>query len=469
MDNLDSQSTNNSPEFILNSKSSDDGNKKLSVPNKSIEYLEKLNEYLEKLNEYYNLKKTYETNIKDKKNTILKDKSLSIIQKKEKINKIKKTCIICKSPGGSVFKNEGTLLLAYCGNSSPCNFKIKINRGTFVSLSETIDVFNDGVEDSKENIIKSKLNLLFNLEREDDVLKYFNDVKNELTEDLESLVEFKQEYLSKTENLENYPIIIAKTKILEDKILLIKEAMVNFNETNEKQYVKDIVNTYIDDILPLNKELQDLKYKYYSIESFQEGDETVFKLIKKKYTIENLLSVFSNPEIIEFDVTNSTNTPSVPNDNDDDLWSDDDDENIVNDVSLDLSNLNKTQENTKLIEDKIIVTSDGDVMFGDKLLTNNKNYEKNKSLQDSLPEISAVEVSNKKYIFQMLYISPSNPVLFAIDPNNGDMYVVDVSRKKASINKNYSEDDSEDEIPNPPSPDIPPPKLQLKKPTEDTE
>jgi hypothetical protein len=69
----------------------------------------------------------------------------------------------------------------------------------------------------------------------------------------------------------------------------------------------------------------------------------------------------------------------------------------------------------------------------------------------------------------MLYISPSNPVLFAIDPNNGDMYVVDVSRKKASINKNYSEDDSEDEIPNPPSPDIPPPKLQLKKPTEDTE
>ncbi|MDA7463509.1 hypothetical protein N8996_01815 [Candidatus Poseidonia alphae] len=453
MDNLDSQSTNNSLEYIVNSKSSEyDGNNNLSLPNKPIESPE----YLEKLNEYYNLKKTYETNIKDKKNTILKDDSLSIMQKKEKINKMKKTCIICKSPGGSVFKNEGTLLLAYCGNSSPCNFKIKINRGTFVLLNETIDVFNEGVEEGKENIIKSKLNLLFNLEKEEDVLKYFNEVKDELTEDLESLVEFKQEYLSKIENLGNNAIIIAKTKILEDKILLIKEAVVIFNETNEKQYVKDIVNIYIDDILPLNKELQDLKYKYYNIESFQQGEETIFKLIKKKYTIENLLSVFSNPEIIEFDVTNSANAPPVPNDNDDDDDNDDnDDENIVNDVSLDLSKLNKTQKNTKPTEDKIIVTSDGDVKFGDKLLTNNKNYEKNKSLQDSLPEISAVEVNNKKYIFQMLYISPSSPVLFAIDPNNGDMYVVDVATKKTSINKDYSEDEDEDEDEIPPPPPSP--------------
>ena len=467
MDNLDSQSTNNSPEYIVNSKSSEyDVKNNLSVPNKPIESPE----YLEKLNEYYNLKKTYETNIKDKKNTILKDTSLSITQKKEKINKMKKTCIICKSPGGSVFKNEGTLLLAYCGNSSPCNFNIKINRGAFVLLNETIDVFNEGVEEGKENIIKSKLNLLFNLEKEQDVLKYFDEIKDELTQDLESVVEFKKEYLSKTENLENNAIIIAKTKILEDKILLIKEAMVNFNETSEKQYVKDIVNIYIDAILPLNKELQDLKYKYYNIESVQQGEETIFKLIKKKYTIENLLTVFSNPEIIEFNVTDSTNTDPLPND---ELEAreeeDDDDENIVANVSLDLSKLNKTQENTKPTEDKIIVTSDGDVKFGDKLLANNRNYEKNKSLQDSLPEISAVEVNNKKYIFQMLYISPSIPILFAIDPNNGDMYLVNVSTKKASINKDDSEDDSEDEIPNPPSPELPPPKLQLKKSTEDTE
>jgi len=460
MDNLDSQSTNNSPEYIVNSKSSEyDVKNNLSVPNKPIESPE----YLEKLNEYYNLKKTYETNIKDKKNTILKDTSLSITQKKEKINKMKKTCIICKSPGGSVFKNEGTLLLAYCGNSSPCNFNIKINRGAFVLLNETIDVFNEGVEEGKENIIKSKLNLLFNLEKEQDVLKYFDEIKDELTQDLESVVEFKKDYLSKTENLENNAIIIAKTKILEDKILLIKEAMVNFNETSEKQYVKDIVNIYIDAILPLNKELQDLKYKYYNIESFQQGEETIFKLIKKKYTIENLLTVFSNPEIIEFNVTDSTNTDPLPND---ELEASEDDENIVANVSLDLSKLNKTQENTKPTEDKIIVTSDGDVKFGDKLLANNRNYEKNKSLQDSLPEISAVEVNNKKYIFQMLYISPSIPILFAIDPNNGDMYLVNVSTKKTSINKDDGEDDSEDEIPNPPSPDLPPPKLQVKKPTE---
>lgn len=466
MDNLDSQSTNNSPEYIVNSKSSEyDVKNNLSVPNKPIESPE----YLEKLNEYYNLKKTYETNIKDKKNTILKDTSLSITQKKDKINKMKKTCIICKSPGGSVFKNEGTLLLAYCGNSSPCNFNIKINRGAFVLLNETIDVFNEGVEEGKENIIKSKLNLLFNLEKEQDVLKYFDEIKDELTQDLESVVEFKKEYLSKTENLENNAIIIAKTKILEDKILLIKEAMVNFNETSEKQYVKDIVNIYIDAILPLNKELQDLKYKYYNIESVQQGEETIFKLIKKKYTIENLLTVFSNPEIIEFNVTDSTNTDPLPNDELEAREDDDDDENIVANVSLDLSKLNKTQENTKPTEDKIIVTSDGDVKFGDKLLTNNRNYEKNKSLQDSLPEISAVEVNNKKYIFQMLYISPSIPILFAIDPNNGDMYLVNVSTKKASINKDDSEDDSEDEIPNPPSPDLPSPKLQVKKPTEDTE
>ena len=53
-------------------------------------------EFLEKLEEYYKLKHDYETNLQTKKNSILKDDSLTMKEKQDKYNKLKIRCINCK-------------------------------------------------------------------------------------------------------------------------------------------------------------------------------------------------------------------------------------------------------------------------------------------------------------------------------------------------------------------------------------
>ena len=180
-------------------------------------------EYLDKLNEYYRLKNIYESSYKDKKNSILKDPSLNIKQKKTAILKIKKTCISCKRPVTTIFQSKDNFLYALCGDkANPCMLNIKINRGFFVKLSQLINVFQEGVDENKIKIIRSKLDLLFNFKTENDIISLFNEIKNELNNDLEALLEYKTSYIQLTENIDNKSLIDSKMTIMYEKIDLIK-------------------------------------------------------------------------------------------------------------------------------------------------------------------------------------------------------------------------------------------------------
>jgi len=95
---------------------------------------------------------------------------------------------------------------------------------------------------------------------------------------------------------------------------------------------------------------------------------------------------------------------------------------------LDLSKLESPVE----VEEKneVFKIKGNDLMFGDKIIANKMDFETNKSLLETQEEISPVMAHNKGYKFEMLYTRPSHPVLFAIDPENGNIYVVDVKPNK---------------------------------------
>jgi len=104
-------------------------------------------------------------------------------------------------------------------------------------------------------------------------------------------------------------------------------------------------------------------------------------------------------------------------------------------------------------------------MFGDKIIANKMDFEANKSLLETQEEISPVMAHNKGYKFEMLYTRPSHPVLFAIDPENGNIYVVDVAPSKKI------ESPDEEDIPSPPqeeenipkTPSGTPPQIQIER------
>ena len=408
-------------------------------------------EFLEKLNEYYRLKNSYESLYRDKKNSVLKDPSLTIKQKKTAIQKIKRNCISCKRPVGSIFQSKDNFLYAICGDkSNPCSLNIKINRGLFVNINELIDVFQEGVDEKKMKIIESKLDLLFNFKTENQIITLFNSIKNELNDDLEAVLEYKTSLIDITENIPNKHIIESKTTIIYEKIDLIKDTMKQFNETGEIQFIKDILQIYSSELIPMIDSLKKLKYKYYTIEQKSTSNNEIFyHLLKKKYTLQNLLVAFENPSIDSFEIGEKSKTST-----------------IIPDKEIDLTKL-KTSIPQEKDEEKTTFRLEGNkLMFGEKIIANKMDFEANKDLLESQEQISPVMAHNKGYKFEMLYTRPSHPVLFAIDPENGNIYVVDV----ASSKKEQSPDD--EEKPSPPkeeeeiipkTPSGTPPQIQIER------
>lgn len=410
-------------------------------------------EFLEKLNEYYHLKNIYQSTYKDKKNSILKDPTLNIKQKKNAILKIKRFCVSCKRPVGTIFERKDNFLYAFCGNKSdPCNLNIKINRGLFVSLFELINVFQEGIDEHKIKIIQSKLDLLFNFKTENEIIKIFNSLKDELNKDLEAVLEYKTSLIDITDNIANKNLIDSKMSIVYEKIDLIKDTMKQFNETGEIQFIKDILQIYSTDLIPMIDSLRKLKYKYFSIEPMQmPNNEIIYHLFKKKFILQDLLVPFAIPSIDSFQFGEKPSEPSIP---------------ITSQNKLDLSKLESPPLESPPKED-IIPTfklEGNNLMFGSKIIANKMDFEKNKQLLESQEQISPVMAHNKGYKFEMLYTRPSHPVLFAIDPENGNIYVVDVKPDK-------DESPEDEDKPSPPkeeenipkTPSGTPPQIQIER------
>ena len=228
--------------------------------------------------------------------------------------------------------------------------------------------------------------------------------------------------------------------------------MKQLNETGEIQFIKDLLQIYSDDLLPLINTLNKLKYKYYALEQKTTNNNEIFyHLYKKKYTLQELLVAFEVPKIDSFQIGEKSK------------------EIISSDKSLDLSKLDsKTPiiEEAELEEQTPTFKLEGNkLMFGNKMIANKMDFETNKLLLESQEEISPVMANNKGYKFEMLYTRPSHPVLFAIDPDNGNIYLVDVAPSK-KIESPDEEDiplSQEEEEFIPKSPSGTPPQIEIER------
>ena len=262
-------------------------------------------EFTEKLNEYYKLKNKYEHKKQSQINTILKDDKLSMKQKQEKYRKLKTNCINCGRNVGTIFNNESGNLTAICGDKiSSCSLNIKIYRGSFTSLEEFIDVFQTGVDDVKEEIITTKLDLLFGYEQETTTLTKFNKLKEELTQDLESVMEYKTQFIEIVSNLDNKSELNTKMTIFYNKIALIKSTIDEFNETGQIQLIKDMISTYQTELVPLLHELRELKYRYMAMEYDCVTD--IHTLVRNVFTLQDMNISIESPSIKSFVIGNTS-------------------------------------------------------------------------------------------------------------------------------------------------------------------
>lgn len=258
----------------------------------------------EAIHGYYSMKEKYNSALEKRRQRLINDpvinwKSLSAQQKARRLALIKPACIVCKQEGGSIFTETDGKLKAMCGNiSQPCGFHIEVARGKYISLETLMNESLEEVRATKDEIIRMKLDLLFQFIDEDELLEQFDAVQHKLQEQMKMYSEFRTYYLSVTDNDDRRKDTETHTRVISEKIALIKEYMTEFKESEWKNrsIIDDILVLYQQDIEPAFMRLRETKYVYSQVETTENADGALvqmyndgeFNLSQKKYSYNEL-------------------------------------------------------------------------------------------------------------------------------------------------------------------------------------
>lgn len=262
------------------------------------------------VDEYYKFKNAYESAISTNKRKIYKNKRLSFKEKRQEYQKLKPKCINCKRPGGTIFStknykdnngDEYRELKAICGIiAEPCNLNITIQLGKYQLLQDVLKEIQTEIKDEKNKIIDDKNKLLFGFINTETALEQFEQKKEAINE-FSSLLEMYLDYYNKiTENSERKKELETDITLSYTLIEQIKQAVIKFNETENNQYIHDVVNIYVTNLKPLLTKISALKYKDRFI--YYDEKNSTYHLIENRYNIKSLEYGGSKNKVVSFDI-----------------------------------------------------------------------------------------------------------------------------------------------------------------------
>ena len=232
-----------------------------------------LKEYEDYVKQYYQIKSKH-------------DEELKSIRQKEVGKKVKNKrlpkCAGCGKPVGMVFSGKDEKLTAICGSKPPCDWKIVIHRGYFAEQTSLLYSFLEDLEEMKQKIIQHKLNTVFEYIPESASAKLFEKelaLYKSTSQNIHELLNiYNDKYFSSTKN----ETILGKQKQIQEKLLLVKEAL----ENND---VELAVRIQHEEVAPLSNAIQREKYE-------------VMRMVSKKYekgiVVESKTS--DKPELVHF-------------------------------------------------------------------------------------------------------------------------------------------------------------------------
>ena len=254
-------------------------------------------DYVDALNEYYGYKHRYDSKFEEEKNAVKHSDTLTLQQKRAKIMRIKRNrkCVACGQSGGTHFTNEDGVLRAQCGNrSQPCSLRIEIVKGKFMSLEALANESLRTADVLKDQIIKIKLDLLFNYTTEEEALRQFEKDRAALDQALGLYGGFRQKYLDVVRNAERREEVDALSA---DFYAAVQEFKNILQMGTDPSFVRDAVAHYAGKIEPLNRALMEKRYVYNAVERDPGLEGDALRLVQKPYTLEQLEFEIDVPSI----------------------------------------------------------------------------------------------------------------------------------------------------------------------------
>ena len=215
--------------------------------------------YNNAIEEYYKLKGDYDSTYK-RKLRVIKNKDISLKEKRELLRKIKLPCIHCKKRVGTIFTNKNGILKAVCGGTPQCKLNIEIKKADTRYLPTVITDIRNIIQKVQQEIIETKLDFLFGLETETETIVLFEALKerfNKASGLLINLEDIIQElYATKTRKEE----VETATLQLYLENERFESAIAQYKNTQNTQFLSDAIEIYITKILALQGNIQYNKY-----------------------------------------------------------------------------------------------------------------------------------------------------------------------------------------------------------------
>jgi hypothetical protein len=218
------------------------------------------------IEEYYVLKNKYESKNNQERRKILQQNK-SKMAKKRSLSAFNPTCIACGKVGGTLFRQEKTKLFAVCSAVSPCSLDIEIDRGQYEKITDLYKIVSENYQDSRSDIIKIKLDMLFGYINEEEASAIFFDKKEDFDESNRELQVFDTMFADIFQSKRNASDI-AEIKMNIEKIKgTISEFTQAYHEdAGTPSIVSDIVQIYIKELYPEVKKLRSAVYQKNVIE-----------------------------------------------------------------------------------------------------------------------------------------------------------------------------------------------------------
>ena len=239
-------------------------------------------EYLESIFEYYKLKQLYETKLQKLQKSAF-ERGTTRRESVRNVKMVKPPCVSCKRNVGTVFKMHDRRYVAVCGDKEkPCNLDIQIYNSNFIHLGEFLDLYKKDIQDSKEKIIKQKMDTLFNYVSESDAVIEFKSDLKQLNNVTESYTRVFQNY----QNLYNNESRKLQIHNKQEEIYRIQgdisKMMDSYKKTGNRKILTDSMEMQIRDLNPAIQNLRMLKYDTM----YMEDDSDTSKLIQRSVAFE---------------------------------------------------------------------------------------------------------------------------------------------------------------------------------------
>lgn len=223
--------------------------------------VEKQLNYADALDKYFKLKTKYEAEVLEKKRSAYKRG----VNKKDKLARaaaVRSKCISCRRPVGTIFSTDINGYTAICGDKDhPCKLDIKLSRGNFEQSETILSTFKEALDDTKDRIIKLKMDTLFNYVSEATSSKLFKKKMEDYNKDSKIYKDELDRYNTLYNNAHTQELHKGKMETVYELQKNIRKLLTEYATTDDKNILTIAVHTYVKDLLPEIENLRRLKYE----------------------------------------------------------------------------------------------------------------------------------------------------------------------------------------------------------------